>query len=123
LSATSSPHVEALSIVFMFVSMLICLCIPLALSIWARRKYRKSFTFLPMLIGALVFLVSQPFTRVPLVNSVLPGFDWYRQLSQNSLLSALFLSFTAGLFEEVARFIALTIMKKHRQFPDGLALE
>lgn len=118
---SSMQTVSPLSIVFMLVSLLICFGVPVGLAIWAKVKYRKAFSFLPLLAGVLGFLVSQLIFRIPVLNMLMPSFEWYRDFMKMTWPYLIFMSFTAGLVEEPARFIAFSIMKKRRQYPDGLS--
>lgn len=118
---TSSDHVSTLSILFMCVTLAICLGVPIGLAIWAKVRHKKAFSFIPLLFGVLGFFISQIVLRLPILQGVLPLFGWYKQLMQVQWLYVLFLSFTAGLVEEPARFIAFTIMKKRHGFIDGIS--
>lgn len=74
-------------------------------------------------IGMLVFVVSQIFLRIPLIQVVLPKMDWYlnMQITYPILLFA-FLGITAGIFEEVGRFIGFKAgLKTNRTWLDGIA--
>ncbi len=113
-------HVSGLSILFMFVTVLICFGLPIGLAIWTGRRYRGRFSFVPVLAGAAGFFVSQIVFRLPILQAVLQAFEWYKRLQQTPWVYAVFLSFTAGLVEEPARFIAFSIMRKRRGFVDGL---
>jgi uncharacterized membrane protein YhfC len=105
----------------MIVTLLISFGLPIALMIFGRVKYKKSFSFIPLLAGILAFFISQILLRLPLIQAVLPQMGWYKQFMQSGWPYVLFLSFTAGLVEEPARFVAFTIMKKRRRFTDGLS--
>jgi uncharacterized membrane protein YhfC len=105
----------------MIVTLLISFGLPIALMILGRVKYKKSFSFIPMLAGILGFFISQILFRLPLIQAILPLMGWYKQFMQSGWPYVLFLSFTAGLVEEPARFVAFTIMKKRRRFTDGLS--
>lgn len=113
--------VNPLSIVFMFITVLICFGVPVGLAIWAKTKYRKAFSLLPLLAGVLGFFISQIIFRLPIVQAVLPLFGWYQELKEMKWLYIVFMCFTAGLVEEPARFIAFSMMKKRRGFTDGLS--
>jgi uncharacterized membrane protein YhfC len=64
------------------------------------------------LAGALVFAVFQIFTRIPLLTWM-QGQSWFViYVASERVLMALFLSFTAGLFEEVGRFVAFRFFRK-----------
>lgn len=111
--------VSSLSIAFMTVSMLICFLLPVILVIYFYKKYKISL--IAVLIGVLVFLISQVAIRIPLL-SLLGKQQWYLDMSQNITLIALFLGLTAGLFEEVGRYIAMRFfMKKNLSWKTGVA--
>lgn len=113
-----SSHVGALSILCLLVSLLICFGVPIGLAIWSKAKYKKAFSFLPMLAGAGAFVVFQIIIRISILLPLVQTMAWFRNLPW---LAAAFLCITAGLFEEPARFLMFSLMKKKRQFPDGLS--
>jgi len=105
--------------VFMVISLVLIVLFPLGLAIFMYRRYRISW--LAVLVGALVFLVAQVLTRIPLL-SALGQMPWYQQIAQNTFLVALFLSFTAGLFEEVGRWLGFRFLLKGRwETKNGIA--
>lgn len=111
--------VSSLSIVFMTVSMLISILMPITLVIYFYKK--KKISLLAVLIGAIVFVVSQLLLRIPLLT-FLGTQEWYKAMSQNITFIAIFLGLTAGLFEEVARYIAMKYFMKNRlSWKNGLA--
>jgi uncharacterized membrane protein YhfC len=55
------------------------------------------------------------------MQSVLPLFGWYQDFMKMQWPFLITACFTAGLFEEPARFIAFSIMRKKRTYPDGLS--
>jgi uncharacterized membrane protein YhfC len=103
------------------INIIICFGIPIGYLLYliAARKGRVKAYF----CGALVFLVSQIFLRIPIIQSVLPRMNWYVTMSIFYPVSyALFLSLTAGLFEEVGRFIGFKFaLKKNRSWGEGIA--
>lgn len=116
-----SQQVGALSILFMFITLAVCFGLPVLLAVWAKRKYKKSFSFVPLLAGVLAFFISQVVFRIPVIQGLLPMFGWYQAFMQMQWPYIIFLSFTAGLVEEPARFIAFRIMKNRRAYTDGLS--
>ncbi len=71
--------------------------------------------------GVLAFTVSQVLIRMPLL-SIFGQTPFMQQLSQNIVLYGLFMGFTAGLFEEFARYLFCKLMlKKHRRYADAIA--
>ncbi len=111
--------VSSLSMAFMAVTFAVVFLFPVILAVVFYRKYR--FNWLAVLVGALVFLFFQVLTRIPLLG-VLGQQPWYQQMAQNIFLVALFLSFTAGLFEEVGRWLGFRFALKGRwQTHNGVA--
>lgn len=102
------------------INLIICFGIPMGYLIYAIRKKSGVKAFL---IGALVFFVSQILLRLPLLQIVLPNMDWYLYLSSfHPIIYSLFLGLTAGIFEEVGRFIGIKLaLKKDRSWSDGIA--
>ena len=102
------------------IGLLLC-CIPaIAGFVLIQIKYRKSV--LPFFMGAAAFIVSQLLLRTPLLQLVLPRFQWYVAMSvQNYYGYWIFLGMTAGIFEETARWICFRyLLKKRRRFSDGI---
>ncbi len=107
------------SILAMFITTLICFGLPVGLVIYFYKKER--IALVAVAVGVLVFLVTQIFTRIPLL-SFLSSFDWYRQMAANIFLIAFFLSLTAGLFEEIGRYFGFKLfLKKHLSWKNGIA--
>ncbi len=105
-----------LAIVF---TLLVVILFPTLLAIGMYIRFRISWK--PILVGALVFLVFQLLTRVPLL-SILSATPWYRSLAASPLLLGLFLGVTAGLFEEVGRWLGFRyLLKGYWQTKNGIA--
>ena len=84
-----------------------------------RRKKGAGRAFL---FGILAFSVSQLLMRVPILTVVLPRFAWFGVLQLSPWAYGIFLGLTAGLFEEIARWIAIHFFLKGRtDFEHGLA--
>lgn len=95
----------------------ITVVIPLAILIYAIYKKR----FIPFLLGVIAFVVSQVLLRIPLITYLQTESSQYQQWSvSNPILMILLLSFSAGLFEEIARFIAMRFFMKQRDVLSGL---
>ena len=76
----------------------------------------------PALIGAGVFIVFQYLIRIPLLNQVFPSMEWFINMTMNPLVYGIFLGLTAGLAEELGRYLAFsTVLKEKLRFVDGLA--
>lgn len=102
-------------ILFMAFAAIISLFFPIILYIILRIKHRASFK--PVIIGALTFIV---FVLVleRILHSVVLG----RNLITSPVAIALYGGLAAGLFEEVGRFITISIfLKGNRDWKDGVA--
>ncbi|MFO7941661.1 MAG: YhfC family glutamic-type intramembrane protease, partial [Bacillota bacterium] len=74
-----------------------------------------------VLVGALTFVFSQLVLRVPLLD-ILSTQSAYESLRANSFLYILFLSLTAGIFEEGGRYLAFRHFLRGRwSWRDGIA--
>lgn len=101
--------------------LLVSVALPLGLLLYF--ALRKKALVLPFLVGALCFLITQVFLRIPLLNWVLPQFAPYTLFSlTRPILYMLFISFTAGLFEEVGRYVCMRLfLKRQLTPPTGVA--
>lgn len=106
----------------LIVSLLICFGIPIGGFIYFKRKrdgYGRLF-----LIGVVTFVVSQIILRIPLL-AILSEVNWFISFQLQSPFLFLFVvgGISAGIFEEVARYIGLRIgYKKRWRFMDAVAL-
>lgn len=111
--------VSNLTIAFMAVSLLIAVLMPVILVIYFYKKHKISLKVL--FIGVSVFVVFQLLTRIPLL-ALISTQGWYKSMAANIAVLAIFLGLTAGLFEEVGRYIAMKLfMKNNLRWKDGLA--
>jgi len=111
--------VSGISIFFMFVTLAVSFGLPLFLAIYYYRK--EKIVIVAVLVGALVFIVSQLLIRIPLLNFI-STMPWYQQMAANLFLIALFLAITAGLFEETGRYLGFKyLLKKHLSWKNGVA--
>ena len=109
--------VPALSIVFMVISLIGSVAIPVALAVFLRKKYKCDI--LPFFIGCAVMLVFAFILEQiahGVVLTVFPG------LRSRSVLFALYAGLMAGLFEETGRFAAFKTVLKKAQHNDHNAL-
>jgi len=89
-----------------------------AIVFYRKQKYFAGSVF----TGAAVFFLFQIVLRIPILQLVLPKMEWYRMLQNNLWGYAIFLGFTAGLFEEVGRYLAFTtVLKKHQDWKNAVA--
>lgn len=112
--------VNTLSIVFMVISALIVFLFPVVLAVYMYKKERISLK--AILIGALVFIVFQFLTRIPLIG-FLGTQPWFQNLMGNLFFSAVLVGgLTAGLFEEIGRYLGFRfILKKELAWKNGIA--
>lgn len=102
-------------------NIIICFGIPIGGLIYLRRKEKNLIR--PFIVGALVFFISQVLLRLPLVQVLLPKMDWFAMMSSlNPVMYIFFMGITAGIFEEVGRFIGFRVaLKENRSWISGLA--
>jgi uncharacterized membrane protein YhfC len=111
--------VSALSILLMAVTLGISFLFPIGLMIYYRKK--EKIDIIAVLIGALIFFVSQLVLRIPMLN-IMSSMGWLKGISNNLWLSGIFLGLTAGLFEEIGRFIGFKfLLKKRLEWKNGVA--
>lgn len=112
--------VSTTSIICMIFTALFTIFMPIVVAIvfYKKTKFKWRFFF----AGAVVFTVMQIFIRVPILQSVLPQMQWYKNMTENVWIYAIFLGLTAGIFEEVGRYIAFkTVLRKHLNWKNGVA--
>ena len=110
--------ISSLSIVAMFASVLISFGIPIGLTIYMVKKEHASMK--AVLVGALVFFIFQVATRIPLLQ-IISKQAWYFRMSSNVILLGLFLGLTAGIFEEIGRFLGFKLLKNKLSWSNGIA--
>lgn len=100
-------------------NLIIMLGLPLGTLVYLLVKQRR--LVLPFLAGALTFTVSQLLTRVPLLGLLVTQ-AWYGAATINHPVAySLLLGLSAGVFEEVGRYLAMLAMRKHRGFGSAVA--
>ena len=101
-------------------SVLSALVLPLGMFVYC--IFSKKKILKPFIIGALVFFISQIVLRIPIISYILPNQIWYIKLSTNPYLYGIFLGLTAGIFEEVGRYIGFKyLLKKKHRYIDGIS--
>ncbi|MFP4439640.1 MAG: YhfC family intramembrane metalloprotease [Chloroflexaceae bacterium] len=98
------PEISTAWLVTSVIATLFNIIFPIVLAIWLTRRMGEKFKF--VLYGALIFLVFQLLTRVPLVT--LLGQQFGATIRQSDTLRWLWLgglALTAGLFEEIGRYV------------------
>jgi len=103
--------IPILSIIFMCLSAVVSVGLPVLLFIALRKKYGLKAA--PMLAGAAAFIVFALVLEQLLHMIVLrPSPDGTIGLKSNPLLYMLYGCFAAGIFEETARFLSFSLLKK-----------
>lgn len=101
------------NIIALILSGLGCFLIPIIAFILVRKKAKGIFGAL--IAGVFAFFIPQMLIRVPILQSVLPNMEWFVNLPNKSIfLYALFLGFTAGLFETVGRYFTLKLFIREK---------
>lgn len=107
-------HIAAISI-----SAVLSVLFPIGLLFFVKRISGK-IHWRHVLAGVIIFAVFQIFTRIPLLTW-LQGQSWFIiYIASERLLMLFFLSFTAGLFEEVGRYLAFAFFRKRGYRPSEI---
>ncbi|HDR7354925.1 YhfC family glutamic-type intramembrane protease [Bacillus wiedmannii] len=87
--------------------------VALLYAVWKKRS-------IPYMLGVLAFVVSQILIRIPILNYVNGTSTDFQMFSvMQPVLFVLLLSLSAGIFEEVARFIVMRYFMKQRDWQSG----
>jgi len=101
------------------VNIIICFGMPLGCILCL--LIAKKRAFIPVLVGAAVFVVFQLIIRIPLLQA-LSAMPWYKDMVQMPWLYGIFLGLTAGLFEEGGRYLGYrTLLRNRSRWIDGFA--
>lgn len=111
--------VSALSLVFMVISVVAIILLPIGLAIYL--YVTKRISLIAILVGVLGFFISQVLIRLPLLGALSQS-TFYQQMAAMPVVMALFLSVTAGLFEETSRWIGFRyFLNKRLEHKNALA--
>jgi len=112
--------VRTSSIIFMSISLLLSFVLPLVAAVVLHKKLR--FAWKAVAVGAVVFLVFQILTRIPLLGYLQQNL-WYQAFSLSyPIISLLLIALSAGLFEEIGRYVGFRLfLKKHVDWESGIA--
>jgi len=103
--------VSTLSMIFMGISAVISIGLPIGLFLILRKKY--GLKVVPMLVGAAAFIVFALVLEQQLHMLVLrPDANGVIELKNNPLLYVLYGIFAAGIFEESARYLSFLLLKR-----------
>jgi len=112
--------VKTSSIIFISISLLLSLVFPLVVAIVLHKKLR--FAWKSVLVGALVFLVFQILTRIPLLQYVQRAFSYQAFSMRHGILTGFLIALSAGLFEEVGRYVGFRLLlRRHLNWEGGIA--
>lgn len=101
-------------------TLLVSLLLPLFISIYL--IIRSKSYFKPIIVGVLTFLIFQVFTRIYILQVILPTQVWYILFTYDyPILYAFLLSLTAGLFEEIGRYIMMKYILRKMDIKKALA--
>ncbi|MED0952419.1 YhfC family glutamic-type intramembrane protease [Bacillus mobilis] len=90
--------------------------LPLVALLYAFWKKR----YIPYMLGVLAFVISQILIRIPILNYINGTSTNFQMFSvMQPVLFVLLLSLSAGIFEEIARFIAMRYFMKQRDWQSG----
>ncbi|WP_102693576.1 YhfC family glutamic-type intramembrane protease [Rummeliibacillus pycnus] len=83
--------------------------------------YKKRY--IPFVLGVLTFVVSQVLLRIPLLQYLAEHSVAYSMFSATQpILFAIMIGLSAGIFEELARFISIRFFMKQRDWQSGFLL-
>lgn len=101
-------------------ALLSCFLLPLGACYLLIRKKRN--VWMMFVLGALAFFLSQILLRIPLLTALSSNYNIGFYFSFHPFIYLIFLAFTAGLFEETARYFTFRCThKKHDTLWDALA--
>jgi uncharacterized membrane protein YhfC len=76
--------------------------------------------FVPYLLGVVAFVVSQPLMRIPILQFLGENTDLHLYSMTQPILFSIALGLSAGVFEELARYIMMRFFMKERTWQTGL---
>ncbi len=112
--------VKTSSIIFISISLLLSLVLPVVVAVVLHKKLR--FVWKSVLVGALVFLVFQILTSIPLLGYLQYNL-WYQAFSMSyPIIALLLVALSAGLFEEIGRYVGFRLLLRgHLNWEGGIA--
>ena len=101
------------------ISMLCTLVLPVVALVILLIK--KKVNPLPLTLGFASFFISQMILRIPLLQ-LTGGMAWMQALMQNMVLYMILIGgLSAGLFEETARLVGASLLKRNRTYKDMIS--
>jgi Predicted membrane protein len=111
---------DGLSIFCAALSAFICLALPTILALVLILKYKASWK--AFVLGIAVFTVFQLFTRIPILQALQNNPSYILFAQTGGLLYAILLALSAGVFEEMGRFVGMQFfMRKELSWKNGVA--
>ncbi|PFK30460.1 YhfC family intramembrane metalloprotease [Bacillus cereus] len=90
--------------------------LPIAILLYAFWKRR----YIPYVLGVLAFVISQVLIRIPILQYLGGNSTTYSMFSaMHPVLFAIVIGLSAGVFEELARFVAIRFFMKQRDWQSG----
>ena len=113
--------VKSISIVYMIVSLILSIGVPIIVTIYCYKKYKISFR--NILVGAGIFILfAMVLERSMHIYFLKTNFNTSIILDSNPWIYAIYGAFAAGIFEETGRFLGFKFLLKGRtQKKDGIA--
>ena len=112
--------VKTSSIIFISTSLFLSLVLPLVVATVLHKKLR--FAWKSVLVGALVFLVFQILTRIPLLQYVQSALSYQAFSMRHGILTGFLVALSAGLFEEIGRYVGFRLLlRRHLNWKGGIA--
>lgn len=111
--------ISSLTVFFLILSVFLCVILPTVLS--AIMVIRHKASWKAFIAGAIVFIIAQPLLRLPILGK-LGDTAWFTLFYiSNPMLYLILLGLSAGIFEEVGRFLGLRFMlKKELSWENGI---
>ncbi len=98
---------------------IVCVTVILPISVFAFAVYKRRFV--PFILGVLAYVISQMVIRIPLLEYLQSESASYLMWSVTyPVLFVIFLAISAGIFEELARWLAMAFIMKQRDRLSGI---
>src|SRR5659263_732871 len=112
--------VRTSSIIFISISLLLSLVLPVVAAVVLHKKLQ--FAWKSALVGALVFVVFQIVTRIPLLGYLKYNL-WYQAFSMSyPIIALLLVALSARKLEEIGRYIGFRLLlRRHLDWEGGIA--